>query len=319
MNGTGWGGREVTLRRPPSGLGQYLRAGLPRPGARPDAVPEVVLRLPAVRPDPGHVARYCDVVGQPRGDRLPLLYPHLLGFGLQLKLMSDRSFPLPPLGLVHVTNEVSATGPVHGGRELDLTVHAGALRPHPRGRVVDLITTVREDGAAIWTETSTYLHRERVPPVPATGATDPAGAGAGPEAGPPLHFCARWTLPGDLGRRYAAASGDVNPIHLSSWTARPLGFPRAIAHGMWSAAAALGALEGRLPDALTYSVRFLRPITLPASVRLFTRVTGERVVAEVRGRDGDDRVHLLGEVRPAAMPQVTTILPPGTDRESASR
>ena len=59
-------------------------------------------------------------------------------------------------------------------------------------------------------------------------------------------------------------SGDHNPIHLHGWTAKPFGFPRAIAHGMWTKARCLAAL--RLPDAFTAEVRFKQPILLPAKV-----------------------------------------------------
>jgi acyl dehydratase len=300
--------REVILDAPPAMLPQYLRAALPSIGPRSDAVPELVLRLSGLRPRPEDVARYSAVVGQPPSDRLPLLYPHVLGFGLQMKIMTDSSFPFPALGLVHVTNEVTCTRPIPLGAELAVAVHAGAVRPHPKGRVVDLITVVRCDGEPVWTETSSYLRRERTgdqaADKPATGSAATASGSkqdgvSEPDGVPELHFSARRRLPGDLGRQYARVSGDLNPIHLTALTARPLGFPRAIAHGMWTAAAVLGALEGRLPDALTYTVQFRRPITLPSTVRLFTGVAGEHVVAEVRGGDGDDRVHLVADVQSA--------------------
>ena len=75
---------------------------------------------------------------------------------------------------------------------------------------------------------------------------------------------AHWRVPGDLGRRYAAVSGDRNPIHLHALSAKAFGFPRAIAHGMWTKARCLAAL--RLPDALTAEVRFKQPILLPSTV-----------------------------------------------------
>ena len=40
----------------------------------------------------------------------------------------------------------------------------------------------------------------------------------------------------DTGRRYAAISGDYNPIHLSTISAKMFGFKTAIAHGMWTLA-----------------------------------------------------------------------------------
>jgi len=75
-----------------------------------------------------------------------------------------------------------------------------------------------------------------------------------------------WRLGSDVGRRYAAVSGDHNPIHLYRLTARALGFPRQIAHGMWSLARCVAALENRLPDAVTVDAAFKKPILLPGTV-----------------------------------------------------
>ena len=97
-----------------------------------------------------------------------------------------------------------------------------------------------------------------------------------------------WRLAGDLGRRYAAVSGDHNPIHLYPLTAKALGFPRQIAHGMWSLARCVAALENRLPDAVTVDVAFKKPIFLPGSVAFG--------VAAARRRAGV-RPHLTHERR----------------------
>ena len=82
-----------------------------------------------------------------------------------------------------------------------------------------------------------------------------------------------WRLGGDLGRRYAAVSGDHNPIHLYALTAKALGFSRQIAHGMWSKARCVAALENRLPDAVTVDVAFKTPIFLPGTVAFASKVT----------------------------------------------
>jgi acyl dehydratase len=75
-----------------------------------------------------------------------------------------------------------------------------------------------------------------------------------------------WRLEGDVGRRYAAVSGDHNPIHLYPLTAKALGFRRQIAHGMWSLARCVAAIENRLPDSVTVEAEFKKPIFLPGSV-----------------------------------------------------
>jgi acyl dehydratase len=77
---------------------------------------------------------------------------------------------------------------------------------------------------------------------------------------------ATWSLPGDLGRRYASVSGDRNPIHMHNLSAKAFGFPKAIAHGMWTKARALAAIDNKLPDAFTVDVAFKRPILLPSKV-----------------------------------------------------
>jgi acyl dehydratase len=270
----------------------YLRAALPRPAR--DGVPPEALRLVAVRPDVGHVAAYARLCGFALSGVLPPTYPHLLGFPLQMALMADRRFPFRATGLVHVANTVEHVRPVPLGVPLDVTVTAAGPSPHPRGRSVDLRTAVAADGEEVWTSTSTYLRRaphRRTGDVP---SPDPAAA-QGPDDPPTT---ALWRLPRDLGRRYAAVSGDRNPIHLSAATARLFGFPRAIAHGMWIAAACLASLEGRLPAAFGYAVEFRAAVPLPSTVELATDVRGDGRARLVLRSARSGRAHLRGRVTP---------------------
>lgn len=296
----------TTLQRRPALLPLYLRAAMPRPGR--DAVPPDHLRLTGVRPDVPHVASYARLCGFTLGAALPLTYPHLLGFPLQMALLADRRFPFPATGLVHVANVVTQHVPLPVGVPLDVTVHAEGPRPHPRGRVVDLVTAVCRAGEASpsWTSTSTYLRRSgpsrsspsSLPPTsdafptPRQGLRGREGVTSAAEEG--MRPVAVWRLPADLGRRYAAVSGDRNPIHLSAVTARAFGFPRAIAHGMWTAAAVTASLEGRLPDAVHADLRFKAPVLLPSTVELVTGPAERGTRAQLRSRSG--RVHLTADV-----------------------
>ena len=103
-----------------------------------------------------------------------------------------------------------------------------------------------------------------------------------------------WKLPEDLGRRYGSVSGDRNPIHLHQYTAKLFGFPRAIAHGMWTKARALAALESTLPDAYTVDVSFRKPILLPGRVT-FAHQDGQFTV---RSAKRPEILHLEGTVTP---------------------
>jgi acyl dehydratase len=67
-------------------------------------------------------------------------------------------------------------------------------------------------------------------------------------------------------RRYAAASGDSNPVHLSDRAAAAAGFPGVVAHGMLTLALAGRTLEewaggnGRIRE---LRAKFTRPVVVP--------------------------------------------------------
>lgn len=255
-------------------------AGLGKRPSPTAALPPTVLTRSAVRVDPARLAAYARVCGFAPDERadagggaaagLPLTYPHVLGFPLAARIMAARAFPLPLMGLVHTSIDIRAYGPLTAGDRPDLVVYADGLRAHRRGTEVVMVTRARLAGRTVWSDRSTYLARHRVDEAaPAAGAAEAAGPSEGSEPseppGPagPLPEVARWRLDADLGRRHARVTGDWNPIHLYPWTARPLGFPRAIVHGMWTVARCAAAAG---PDVTRLVATFRRPVPLPAEV-----------------------------------------------------
>lgn len=87
---------------------------------------------------------------------LPHTYPHVVGFPLQMELMSRKDFPLPLMGLVHVENVITVHREVRFDEDLEITVTAQNLRAHPKGKVVDLVTEVDVAGERVWEGRSTY-------------------------------------------------------------------------------------------------------------------------------------------------------------------
>jgi acyl dehydratase len=263
-------------------------------------IPELELTLAGVTADPDKVAAYARVCGFPLRDSLPATYPHVLAFPLQMAVMADGGFPFGAVGLVHVENRIVQRRPIVVAEELDLLVHPTPLRPHPRGRVFSLVTEARAGGELVWESVSTMLRRG--------GGSEEAGGEREPlgVAAEDFTAAAEWRLGGDLGRRYAAVSGDRNPIHMHSLTAKPLGFPAAIAHGMWTKARALAALDGRLPDAFEVDVRFRKPILLPARAAFASSTeanaalgAGAEPAIEFSVRDARRQTpHLDGRLRP---------------------
>ncbi|MEV5901478.1 MaoC/PaaZ C-terminal domain-containing protein [Streptomyces sp. NPDC052127] len=279
----------VTILSGPPSLGPLLAVGAlrspfkrPRPGvAFPGTGDRLV--LPDLRVDLARLAAYERVCGFPTGeDSLPLTYPHVLGFPLAMRIMSGRGFPLPLLGLVHTSIEITRHTTLAATGCYELTVHVERLAAHRRGTEAVVVTELRDGGTVVWESTSTYLARHRTETAPAPREPEPD----------PLPVLDEWRLGADVGRRYGAASGDRNPIHLHPLTARLFGFPRAIAHGMWTVARCLAA-HGT-PQAVRVRAEFRAPVLLPGTVTF--AADGERF--ELRGTGESGRVHVSGRVDP---------------------
>jgi acyl dehydratase len=200
-----------------------------------------------------------------------------------MRIMASRSFPLPLLGLVHTSIEITQRRALAAGEAYELGVRVAGLEPHRRGTQACVVTEVRVDGELVWESRSVYLARHRTNGEPTS--TSPRGS----DGGEPLPVRAEWRLGGDVGRRYGAASGDRNPIHLHPLTARLFGFPRAIAHGMWTVARCLA--EYGPQQAVGMRAEFRTPVLLPGTVTYAARGPSFEL------RTGD-RVHLTGDVRP---------------------
>jgi acyl dehydratase len=247
--------------------------------ARPKELPDRE-RTRRVEVDRDHLVEYDRVCGFRLRDELPATYPHVLAFPLAMELMAASDFPFSPLGIVHVGNRIEQRRPLRADEPLDLKVWAADLGPHDRGTQFVVHAEAAVAGEVVWRDASTYLRPEG------------KGGGASKRDGndpPPAN--AIWTLPGDLGRRYAHVSGDANPIHMHPLAAKAFGQPTTIAHGMWTKARCLAALEGELPAAYTADVRFKLPLRIPGRAAFAYR-DGEFTVHDARS----GKPHLSGRV-----------------------
>lgn len=297
-----------TLNSSPAILPLYARAAAPLiPGAsllpfvpgRGKDVPDLELSLDGVKPDHKAVAAYAKVCGFSLRDQLPPTYPHVLAFPLHMAVLADGEFPFGAVGLVHLENRIVQHRPLGLGEELKLCVRPTSLQPHKSGQTFGLVTEAWSGHQKAWESESTMLRRSdegvvEVSTAMRTKAQPHSDSRGETEA---LTPSATWTLGGDLGRRYAAVSGDRNPIHMHALTAKPLGFPSAIAHGMWTKARCLAALQSRLPDAFSVDVRFRKPIRLPGKVELLSDAGSEEI--EFAVRDAKRQIpHLDGHLKP---------------------
>lgn len=262
----------------------YAKAALPGKASGKE-LPDTRLRLTGHTVDRLDLLQYQRICEFNNSDVLPHTYPHVVGFPLQMQLMSAKAFPLPLMGLVHVENVITVHREIRFDEELDIAVSAENLRAHPKGKVVDLVTEVDVAGERVWEGRSTYLARGR-------GDAE-AERGEQPPAIPTGFAAAKWSLPGDLGRTYGLASGDINPIHMSGVTAKAMGFPQAIAHGMWTYARTLAAIGPVTSGPSTSHVWFKKPVLLPGKVDLVIDKGGDEVVAGLRSSRKPTTEHLV--------------------------
>ena len=270
------------------GVGLSVLRKLPGIGGGEPALPDDELTLAGVEIDRDHLSAYDRVCEFRLRDELPATYPHMLTFPLAMKLMTYSSFPFTVVGLVHIENRIEQSRPIRADEKVDLRVRAANLAEHDRGTQFELHAEAAVGDEVPWRSVSTYLHRE--------GGGSSSDKKRGDDQPPEPN--AVWKLPGDIGRRYAAVSGDRNPIHLHPISARLFGMPRPIAHGMWLKARCLAALDGVLPPGYTVDVRFKLPVYIPGRVS-FASWPEDGGARRFSLRDGEnEKPHLDGMATP---------------------
>lgn len=229
---------------------------------RGDGLPDRTVHVTDLRIDAANVAAYAHVTGLTFGDTVPLTYPFALTFPTVMSLVTGFDFPFPAMGSVHVENRITQYRPIAVSDTLDVAVHAENLREHRKGLLVDIVTEIKIGNDVAWHQVTTFLHQQRTS-LSREPRPEPAKQ---PKLPPPNAILS--ITPGQI-RSYASIGGDHNPIHTNPLGAKLFGFPTVIAHGMYSAAAVLGNIEGQLPDAVSYAVKFGKPVLLPAKAGLY--------------------------------------------------
>jgi len=258
--------------------------------SRGSSLPDRTVTITDLAINPANVSEYAAVTGLRFGDTVPLTYPFALTFPSVMSLVSGFDFPFAAMGSVHVENHITQYRPIAVTDTVGVKVHAENLREHRKGLLVDLITDISVGNDVAWHQVTTFLHQQR------TSLSDepkPEQQHTKQKLPPPnsiLHI-----TPSQI-RHYASVSGDHNPIHTSSIGAKLFGFPSSIAHGMFTAAAVLANVEGQLPGAVKYSVRFGKPVLLPARVGLYTERVADGWDLTLRNLS-KGYPHLAGTVR----------------------
>jgi acyl dehydratase len=221
------------------------------------------VRQRGLRFEATHIDVYRDVCGyRAQPGLVPLSYPEMHFTALIAEAVVSSRFPFSPLGLIHTGQRVELHEPLRPGAVVDATTRLEALRETSRGYELDFSMLIERCGRRAWSGLATLLSRS-----PATRSGKARSRHAVSENAPGGF---ELDVAGNIGVRYAQVSGDYNPHHLWWFTARPLGYRRPIAHGMWTFARVLSeVLEDVDEEALVQATTaFKRPLLMPSRIRI---------------------------------------------------
>lgn len=254
-----------------------------------DELPTAIYEVSQLVIDQQNLRDYRKVCGFINDGRVPITYFAVLSQTLQMNMMAKPNFPFAMLGLIHIYNKTTQYRIIFDSEVVQMKVRLDNLRPHDKGQQFDFITEVFADGVLIWEGVSTYLSRQKTKNTPKNNKPSEDIKLSSKDG-----FSAAIDASEDIGRRYAFVSGDFNLIHIHPLSAKAFGYPRAIAHGMWSKARALSLFKN-LPDSYSCEVNFKAPMLLPAHSELVAIPDNKDWQFGVYG--AKDKTHLIGHIK----------------------
>ncbi|MCG8566491.1 MAG: hypothetical protein MI747_15550 [Desulfobacterales bacterium] len=234
-------------------------------------------------PNPETQALYRRVCGFSTPGELPPTYFQTLFVELLGKYIVSPLFPLTPLGLIHTGQSIRQERPILPHEALDLSCALLGMETLEKGVESRFHLCIHIKGELVWQGISTFFTRsgEKTKSKKTTRED--------------IILKPRriFKVAKNTGRRYAKASGDMNPHHLYGFTAKFFGFKQPIAHGMWSLGRSWAGIERELAPQypITLEAQFKLPIFMPATLAL----GWEELPPPERDRDGGDEKHPQGE------------------------
>jgi hypothetical protein len=281
--------------RRPSAIVFMARAMLSSANLSGDgSFPKIALRWTGLRIERGSFARFCHATGLDPCGEIPILFPHVFGFPLQMALLTHSAFPLPIWNALQIRNHLIRHREINTGTALELETRVGANRRVAKGIEVDLLSKLSDASGCCWESVVTYFYRGKYG-VAAVASSSPEDA-APDLSGASLHE--KFRLPQRGGWGFGRLTGDYNGIHNWNWYARRMGFRGAFLHPQRAAGLSMARLQGPTSPEQTLRLWIKGPLFYGAHVVLRSAELDDGIRFGL-ALEGDDRIALAGLWRTA--------------------
>ncbi|MFT5592873.1 MAG: hypothetical protein ACI8SR_001239 [Oceanicoccus sp.] len=281
---------ETLLSKPPTLTSLYTRALFKRPAEnnQPPSIPTLAINSHI---NPQQLSQYKTLCGDDSSsDIIPPLYPQVLAFKLHLELLLNKQLPFPVMGLIHTSNSCEYFSPIYQTDNLNIKVGLGHYEKNTKGINCTLLTQVYVNDTLKWEAKSTYYYRTPNNALKKSRSSKNLKLIKQPQNS------ITWSLPANLGRQYAKITGDLNPIHLFSLSAKLFGFKQTIIHGMCMAAKATAQAQSEpLTFPICIYIEFKKPVYLPDKIA-FTQTDQDFNIYPILDQDIIDSPMLSGKI-----------------------
>lgn len=284
----------ITFESLPGFPALYLKAGIKRNTKHLNSLPELSLTVSGFELNRNQLSDYLTAFEYESREVLPVPFLYLATQSIQLYMLTLQEFPISSAGLVHLGVRFEQTQTLTPEWQGNVVMSICNQRHSKKGLVFDIESRFEStNGSLCLIITSTYLARavkvHNVDELPKLVRIDDEVIKNGRlyESG---FFVGRHS-----GKSYARLSGDYNPIHLYSWSAKLFGYKQPIIHGLYMVSKAFSELYKQhkmLP--LEGAFQFKSPLYLPGNADLQLEEKRDHWAVLVSSSHSD---HLYGHVK----------------------
>jgi hypothetical protein len=194
---------------------------------------------------------YCQITRWKREEIHPV-FPYALLTNLHFSLVNDKNFPFSPFGMIHKKETIECFSPLVFG-EWTMTCKLHSLKKVESGFELEIITDLFIDKKLAWRSITLAIKKTK------------EKLNKNSHAPLSIKSDIQWKIPSGHGLTYGLITHNVDPIHISKWTAKIMGHHHAIMHGMWTLARGVSEFT-KIKYPLKIEAKFVSPIYLPGNV-----------------------------------------------------